>query len=62
MREFKWCEKIMRIKIVFPSLFVDAKPPVLFSFRVRKHLVDLPAGSGDLIALVLQANDELLHS
>ena len=60
MQEFNWCKKSLRIEVVFPRLVDDSNLPVLFRFRVRKHLIDLPTFQGNLAAFVLHAHNELL--
>ena len=57
--KFNWCKKALRIKVVFPRLVDDSNLPVLFRFRVGKHLIDLPTFQGNLVAFVLQAHNEL---
>src|SRR5947209_11224979 len=53
-------KKSRRVEIVLPGLIYNAELSVCSGVPIRQHRVDLAALQGDLIALVAQAESQLL--
>jgi hypothetical protein len=57
--EINRCEKALRVEVIFARLVDDSNLPVFPRFRIRDNPIDLSTFQGNLIALVLQADDKL---
>jgi hypothetical protein len=61
LRQLNWREESLRVKVVLARFVDDANLSMLRRFSVREKPIDLSALQGDLVALVLEADDELFR-